>query len=290
VGYLKLEGQDIQIMEAAKIEDPLSQVLDIFDSLGDSLNILAEETTPEKVVIEPLEEVIETFGQLGDSLNVLNDDAIRMFEDEPLEEIMETFGQLGEHLNTFSETVNGNLEIIEPLEESLDAFDPVESLQSFTEAVTENIKVVTTIATDENETQEGSTSPIVQVMNWFGHLWESLAGISESEDPESSEQTSPSASPWPYHLSDSDVHLLLILVSALLFLMVVSCFICSYCKRKMWERGQWREVEHEDSDSDCSGSWISIDSSTQVTPMITPTKDQLEAYWFRPDISPSIIV
>jgi len=287
VGYLKLEGQDIQIMEAAKIEDPLSQVLDIFDSLGDSLNILAEETTPEKVVIEPLEEVIETFGQLGDSLNVLNDDAIRMFEDEPLEEIMETFGQLGEHLNTFSETVNGNLEIIEPLEESLDAF---ESLQSFTEAATENIKVVTTIATDENETQEGSTSPIVQVMNWFGQLWESLAGISESEDPESSEQTSPSASPWPYHLSDSDVHLLLILVSALLFLMVVSCFICSYCKRKMWERGQWREVEHEDSDSDCSGSWISIDSSTQVTPMITPTKDQLEAYWFRPDISPSIIV
>jgi len=256
--------------------------------MGDSLNILAEETTPEKVVIEPLDEVIETFGQLGDSLNVLNDDAIRMLEDEPLEEIMETFGQLGKHLNTFSESVNGNLEMIEPLEESLAAFDPVDSLQSFTEAATENIKVVTTIATEENETQEGSTSPIVQVMNMFGHLWESLKGISESDDPESFEQTSPSASPWPYHLSDSDVQLLLILLSAFILLLVVTCFICSYCSRKMWNRGQWRKVEQEDTDS--SGSWISIDSNILATPPMTPTKDQLEAYWFRPEISPSIIV
>merc|ERR1719186_1293401 len=181
--------------------------------------------------------------------------------------------------------------MIEPVEESFDAFDPVEAFHSLTaEAATENIKAVTTIANEENENQEGSTSPIVQVMNMFGHLWESLKGISESEDPESFEQTSPSASPWPYHLSDSDVQLLLILLSAFILLLVVSCFICSYCKRNMWNKGQWRKVEQEDTDSDCSGSWISIDSNILATPPMTPTKDQLEAYWFRPEISPSIIV
>merc|ERR1712183_531406 len=122
-----------------------------------------------------------------------------------------------------------------------------------------------TIAAEENETQEGSTSPIVNVMNMFGRLWESLKGISESEDLESFEQTSPSASTWPYQLSDSDVQLLLILLSAFILLLVVSCFICSYCKRKLWNRGQCRKVEQEDRDSDCSGSWISIDSNILVT-------------------------
>merc|ERR1719186_950567 len=178
--------------------------------------------------------------------------------------------------------------MIEPVEESFDAFDPVEALHSLTEAATEKIKAVTTIANEENETQEGSTSPIVKVMNMFGHLWESLKGISESEDPESFEQTRPSASPWPYRLSDSDVQLLLILLSVFILLLVVSCFICSYCKSKMWNKGQWRKVEQEDTD--CSGSWISIDSNILVTPPMTPTKDQLEAYWFRPEISPSIIL
>ena len=90
-------------MEAGKIEDPLSQVLDIFGSLGDSLNILADETTPDNVVIEPLDEVIETFGQLGDSLDVLNDDATAMWKVKMM---------------------------IEPVEESFNAFDPVEALHS----------------------------------------------------------------------------------------------------------------------------------------------------------------
>ena len=83
------------------------------------------------------------------------------------------------------------------------------------------------------------------------------------------------------------------LVFAIFFMLVLSFLLCSYCKRKMWEREQWREVEG-DTDSDCSGSWISIDSRTQVSPiMTTPAKDKFEeVYWFRHDldISPSIIV
>jgi hypothetical protein len=83
------------------------------------------------------------------------------------------------------------------------------------------------------------------------------------------------------------------LVFAIFFMLVLSFLLCSYCKRKMWEREQWREVESE-TDSDCSGSWISINSSTQVPPiMTTPAKEMFEeVYWFRHDldISPSIIV
>ena len=94
-------------------------------------------------------------------------------------------------------------------------------------------------------------------------------------------------------LSHKDVHLLMFLVFAILFLLVLSFLLCSYCKRKMWEREQWREVE-SDTDSDCSGSWISIDSSTKVSPiMAIPAKDKFEeVYWFRQDldISPSIVV
>ena len=99
------------------------------------------------------------------------------------------------------------------------------------------------------------------------------------------------------YMNDDDVHLLLILVSALLLLLVLSFFLFSYCKRKMFEREQWREIEQDDRESDCSGSWISIDSSTQISPSMTPIKekDLLEEmeeqyYWFRPNMSPSIIV
>ena len=46
-------------------------------------------------------------------------------------------------------------------------------------------------------------------------------------------------------LSVFDVHLLLILVSVLLFLL---SFIIWW---KMWERQQWREVEQENANSHC---------------------------------------
>eukprot|EP00092_Neocalanus_flemingeri_P006791 GFUD01007334.1.p1 GENE.GFUD01007334.1~~GFUD01007334.1.p1 ORF type:complete len:296 (+),score=86.29 GFUD01007334.1:44-931(+) len=293
------ESQDIAIMEDTKLADPLGQVIDMFGYLGESLDILAEETA----VKEPLDDVIDIFGQLGDSLDVFNKDVAEKLDAQPIDEIIDTFGQLGEHLNAFSESMTEKAEllIIEPIEEFVGTFDPVEeefihtfdpvdALHSLAEVATEENVI---FATEEDEAEQRSSSPLVQVMNMFGNLWESLAGLSEDVE-ESSEQLSQKS---PHHISDSDVHMLLFLVAAIIFLLVLSVLICSYCKRMMFEREQWREVEQQDTDSDCSGSWISIDdSSTQITRhLLTPTKDKdqlVSQYWLWPEhqISPSIIV
>merc|ERR1712129_634568 len=120
----------------------------------------------------------------------------------------------------------------------------------------------------------------------FGSLWQ------ECQVEESSDEIHPYLST----VYDANVYFLLFLVFAIAFMLVLSFLLCSYCKRKMWEKEQWREIMDTDSylGSDCSGSWISIDSSTQVSPlMINPDKEKCqEVYWFRHDLdmSPSIVV
>ena len=101
-------------------------------------------------------------------------------------------------------------------------------------------------------------------------------------------------------VSQSHVYMLFFLVFALLFFVVLSVLLCSYCKRRMYKQKRYQKVDllgnsETDSESNTSGSWISIDSSTQVTSLLaTPSKEEKsDIYWFRHnqvDISPSIIV
>ena len=146
----------------------------------------------------------------------MNGDVAEQLEVHPLDVIVEGFDQLEEQLNIFKESVTEKFELFtEPIEESIDTFVSIDAFHSLTEAVTENLKVVS--ATEEIDTEEASTSPIVQIMNMFGNLWESLAGISDNEESPKKLQQS------VFHVSDSDVHLLIFLVFAL----VLSVLLCS---------------------------------------------------------------
>ena len=64
-------------------------------------------------------------------------------------------------------------------------------------------------------------------------------------------------------ISDSDVNLILIIVSA-------SSLPPDEDGEAAMEGGG---AGQEDTNSNCLGSWISIDSSTHVTSMMTPTND-----------------
>ena len=197
-------------MEAPKNADPLGQVLDIFSFLGDSLDILKEDTTTEIIETEPLDEVIDVFGQLGGTLDFLNGNVAEKAEVQPIDALVEEFGQLEEYLNIFKESMTEDLNLIaEPFKEPIDAITSFDAFQSLAETVTENIKVVenienlpvpnesiddlqvmTDIVTENmkafpseaSENDDEYTSPFAQVVKLFGNLWESMAGMSEVEE------------------------------------------------------------------------------------------------------------
>ena len=60
----------------------------------------------------------------------------------------------------------------------------------------------------------------------------------------------------------------------------------------MWEKEQWIVIMESDVSSDNSGSWISIEGSTQVSPLIlNPEGDKFaEVYWPKQDISLNFVV
>ena len=105
--------------------------------------------------------------------------------------------------------------------------------------------------------------------------------------------------PHALSLNDTEVYFLFFLVFSIMFMFILGLLLCFYCKKKMWERERWTEImQSSEMDSDCSGSWISINSSTQVSPILyTPTKDKDgdefdELFWLKRklEISPSILV
>ena len=85
-------------------------VLDMFSFLGESLDVLNEETTTQTAEINPLDDVFDAFGQLGDSLDTLNVDAREKLDVHPLDVIVEELGQLEEQLNIFKESMTENIE------------------------------------------------------------------------------------------------------------------------------------------------------------------------------------
>jgi len=269
----------------------------VFD---DSRDILDNPTNSrDNFDVGPLDDVIGVFGELGDTLDVLLNDRVEV---NPIHAIADEFNQIEGHLNLF----NGDREFLtEPFREPIDTITSLDAFNSLRGTTAESFEIVDGIGeladsegssemfggmmTEENLEDVESMSPFAQFARFLGYLWESLGGLSEEKE---------SLHPHAMNLNDTEVYFIIFLSFCLLFMLVLGLLLCFYCKKKMWERERWMEILQSDVDSDSSGSWISIDSSTQVSPiMYTPTKekeaDKFEnVFWFRSDleISPSILV
>ena len=119
-------------------------VLDMFSFLGESLDVLNEETTTERVEINPLDSVFNAFGQLGDSLDILNVDASEKLDVHPIDEIVEEFENLKVQLNIFKESMAENVELMtEHVTEPIDAITSYDAFHSLAETVTDEIEMLT---------------------------------------------------------------------------------------------------------------------------------------------------
>ena len=74
----------------------MDEVLDMFSFLGESLDVLNEETTTQRAKINPMDGVFDAFGQLGDSLDMLNVDTGEKMDIHPIDGIVEEFEHLKE--------------------------------------------------------------------------------------------------------------------------------------------------------------------------------------------------
>merc|ERR1719318_1102377 len=213
----------------------------------------------EKYDVHPIDEIVEEFGQLEEQLNILKESMTESIElvtesiKEPIAALTsyESFNSLegtvtdeiemikiievssNDAFDSITETVTENLKVVADEIDLLPEYDGIDAFHGVRQVVTESVKEYKSDANASIETKEEYTSPIVQVMRVFGDLWESLAGGSEEE--ESWEDLQPCIS----SVSHADVHLLMFLVFAIIFMLVLSFLLCSYCKRKMWEREQW---------------------------------------------------
>jgi len=298
-------------MEKAGFTEFLKNTKDEVQILDDPVDILEYPVdTSENIGIGALDHVIDVFGELGDTLDILRTDVTENVEVNSIDSVLNEFDQIERHLNQFK--IDENL-LLKPFKEPIDAITSLDAFQSLSETASDNLEIVdekdipahiesmTEIVSEtftdisavemKNDSQEGeeTKSPFAQMVRFLGSLWESLIG----EDQES-------IHPRAFSLNDTEVYFLFFLVFTILFMLILGLLLCFYCKKKMWERERWTEIMQSSSvmDSDCSGSWISIDSSTQVSPiMYTPTKDKDgdefdELFWLRRklEISPSILV
>merc|ERR1719318_622531 len=194
----------------------------------------------EKYDVHPIDEIVEEFGQLEEQLNILKESMTESIElvtesiKEPIDALtsFDFFNSLegtvtdeieminiievssNDAFDSITETVTENLKVVTDEIELLPEYDGIDAFHSVSQAVTESVKKYKSDANVSIETKEEYTSPVVQVMRVFGDLWESLAGGSEEE--ESLDDLQPSIS----SVSHADVHLLMFLVFAIIFMLV----------------------------------------------------------------------
>merc|ERR1712129_627504 len=127
----------------------------------------------------------------------------------------------------------------------------------------------------------GNTDPLGQVLEIFSFLGDSLDILNNESTVENVK---------------IELFLVFAVVFTIAFMLILGFLLCSYCncKRKIMEMERWREVMERDISSDSSGSWVNMDSSTQVATLVNTIKEEdehlEEVYWFRQDPRPSFVV
>merc|ERR1712086_1223429 len=135
--------------------------------------------------------------------------------------------------------------------------------------------------TDGNMEAANNTDPLGQVLDIFSFLDDSLDILNNESTVENAK---------------IELFLVFAVVFTIAFMLIISFLICSCCdfKRRIREREQWREVMKSDISSDSSGSWVNMDSSTHVAPLVNTIEEDdetlEEVYWFRQDSRPSFVV
>merc|ERR1712204_106755 len=136
--------------------------------------------------------------------------------------------------------------------------------------------------TDGNMESAQNTDPLGKVLEIFSFLGDSLDILNNESTVENVK---------------IELFLVFAVVFTIAFMLVLSFLLCSCCdcKRRIREREQLRDFMESDISSDSSGSWVNMDSSTQVAPLVNTIEEEddehlEEVYWFRQDPRPSLVV